>query len=81
MGAGGKVAIADKSAPTKSVGTDEVPYSLLDLQDIQPAEFEQVWWPHIEARLDAGTEIRIAFADGVRMVIRKSHRLRFWRKA
>jgi hypothetical protein len=81
MGAGGKVAIADKSAPTKSVGTDEVPYSLLDLQDIQPAEFEQVWWPNIEARLDAGTEIRIAFADGVRMVLRKSHRLRFWRKA
>ncbi|WP_213947994.1 phosphoglycerate mutase [Luteibacter sp. dw_328] len=75
MGARGKRAIAAEAAPT------EVPYSLLDLQDIQPAEFEQVWWPNIEARLDAGTEIRIAFADGVRMVIRKSHRLRFWRKA
>jgi hypothetical protein len=71
----GKLAIADKSAPT------EVPYSLLDLQDVQPAEFEQVWWPAIEARLDTGTEIRLAFADGQRMVLRKSHRLRFWRKA
>ena len=72
MGARRKVAIAAEAAPT---------YSLLDLQDIQPAEFEQVWWPAIEARLEAGTEIRLAFADGVRMVIRKSHRLRFWRKA
>jgi hypothetical protein len=59
----------------------DIPYSLLDLQDVQPAEFEQVWWPAIEARLEAGTEIRLAFADGQRMVIRKSHRLRFWRKA
>jgi hypothetical protein len=71
--------IADKSAPTKA--GDEISYTLLDLQDIQPAEFEQVWWPAIEARLDTGTEIRLAFADGLRMVFRKSHRLRFWRKA
>jgi hypothetical protein len=79
MGARGNLAIADKSAPTKAC--DDIPYSLIDLQDVQPAEFEQVWWPAIEARLDAGTEIRLAFADGVRMVLRKSHRLRFWRKA
>jgi hypothetical protein len=78
-GARGNRAIADKSAPTKA--GNEAPYSLLDLQDTQPAEFEQVWWPDIEARLEAGTEIRLAFADGVRMVLRKSHRLRFWRKA
>jgi hypothetical protein len=64
-----------RAAPT------EVPFSLLDLQDVQPAEFEQVWWPAIEAGLEAGTEIRLAFADGQRVVIRKSHRLRFWRKA
>jgi hypothetical protein len=75
MGDRGKRAIAAEAAPT------EFHYTLLDLQDIQPAEFEQVWWPAIEARLDAGTEIRLAFADGVRMVLRKSHRLRFWRKA
>ncbi|PTR32984.1 hypothetical protein C8J98_104195 [Luteibacter sp. OK325] len=74
-GVRGKVAIAAKAAPT------EVAYSLLDLQDIQPAEFEQVWWPAIETRLEAGTDIRLAFADGQRMVVRKSHRLRFWRKA
>jgi hypothetical protein len=79
-GAHGKRAIADKSAPTKN-REDEVPYSLLDLQDVQPAEFEQVWWPAIEARLEAGSDLRLAFADGVRMVIRKRHRLRFWRKA
>ena len=78
-GGRGKVAIADKSAPTKNEG--EAPYSLLDLQDVQPAEFEQVWWPAIEARLDTGAEIRLAFADGQRTVVRKSHRLRFWRKA
>jgi hypothetical protein len=78
-GARGNRAIADKSAPTKA--SNEAPYSLLDLQDTQPAEFDQVWWPAIEARLDAGTEIRLAFADGVRMVLRRSHRLRFWRKA
>jgi len=74
-GARGKVLIAAEAAPT------EIAYSLLDLQDVQPAEFDQVWWPAIEARLEAGTEIRLAFADGQRMVIRKSHRLRFWRKA
>lgn len=56
-------------------------YSLLDLQDIQPSAFERDWWPAIEAHLTAGTEIRLAFADGVRMVLRKRHRLRFWRKA
>ncbi|MET0935463.1 MAG: phosphoglycerate mutase [Luteibacter sp.] len=60
---------------------DVAPYVLLDLQDVQPHDFEQAWWPAIEARLTAGAEIRLAFADGVRMVLRKSHRLRFWRKA
>ncbi|MDQ0010417.1 hypothetical protein J2T07_002607 [Luteibacter jiangsuensis] len=71
-GARGNPAIAAEAAPT---------YSLLDLQDIQPTDFERDWWPAIEAHLTAGTEIRLAFADGVRMVLRKSHRLRFWRKA
>jgi hypothetical protein len=54
---------------------------LLDLQDVQPTSFEREWWPAIEARLLAGSEIRLAFADGTRMVLRKRHRLRFWRKA
>jgi len=71
-GARGNPAIAAEAAPT---------YSLLDLQDIQPTIFERDWWPAIEAHLTAGTEIRLAFADGVRMVLRKRHRLRFWRKA
>jgi len=56
------------------------PYTLLDLQDTQPTDFESSWWPAIEARLTAGTELRLSFADGSRTVIRKSHRLRFWRK-
>jgi hypothetical protein len=72
MGARGNLAIAAEAAPT---------YSLLDLQDVQPSAFEREWWPTIEARLTAGTEIRLAFADGVRMVLHKRHRLRFWRKA
>jgi hypothetical protein len=71
-GARDNPAIAAEAAPT---------YSLLDLQDIQPTIFERDWWPAIEAHLAAGTEIRLAFADGVRMVLRKRHRLRFWRKA
>jgi hypothetical protein len=61
--------------------TDTVPYTLLDLQDVQPHDFEQTWWPAVEARLARGTEIRFAFADGTRIVVRKSHRMRFWRKA
>jgi hypothetical protein len=71
-GARGNPAIAAEAAPT---------YSLLDLQDIQPSAFERDWWPAIEARLTAGSEVRLAFADGVRMVLHKRHRLRFWRKA
>ncbi|NID06864.1 phosphoglycerate mutase [Luteibacter jiangsuensis] len=54
---------------------------LLDLQDVQPSDFASDWWPFIEARLLAGTEIRLAFADGTRTVLHKRHRLRFWRKA
>lgn len=64
--------IAAEAAPT--VG-------LLDLQDVQPPGFAREWWPLIEARLLAGTEIRLAFADGTRTVLHKRHRLRFWRKA
>ncbi|KAF1006908.1 MAG: hypothetical protein GAK28_02228 [Luteibacter sp.] len=55
--------------------------SLLDLQDIQPTAFERDWWPMLQSHLDAGTELRLSFADGRRMVLRKRHRLRFWRKA
>lgn len=57
------------------------PYSLLDLQDVQPSDFERTWWPAIEARLSEGTEIRLAFADGNRVTLHKRHRFRFWRKA
>jgi len=57
------------------------PFALLDLQDIQPKIFEREWWPAIEARLLAGTEVRLAFADGTRTILHKRHRLRFWRKA
>ncbi|MGF6712302.1 hypothetical protein QFZ41_003266 [Luteibacter sp. W1I16] len=71
-GARDNPAIAAEAAPA---------YSLLDLQDIQPSAFERDWWSAIEAHLTAGTEIRLAFADGVRTVLRKRHRLRFWRKA
>ena len=55
--------------------------SLLDLQDIQPTTFEHDWWPLLQSRIDAGSELRLSFADGRRMVLRKLHRLRFWRKA
>ncbi|KAG9587579.1 hypothetical protein KCV01_g12984, partial [Aureobasidium melanogenum] len=55
--------------------------SLLDLQDIQPTAFEHDWWPLLQSRIDAGSELRLSFADGRRMVLRKLHRLRFWRKA
>lgn len=66
----------------ESFGTsDAAAFTLLDLQDVQPHEFEQSWWAAIEARLAAGTEIRLAFADGSRIVLRNMHRLRFWRKA
>ncbi|MGE7136262.1 phosphoglycerate mutase [Luteibacter sp. NPDC031894] len=69
----------------RSTGSDvplaSDPVGLLDLQDVQPADFGRDWWPAIEARLLAGSEIRLAFADGIRMVLRKRHRLRFWRKA
>lgn len=54
---------------------------LLDLQDVQPTSFADDWWPAIEARLAEGTELHLAFADGVRMALHKRHRLRFWRKA
>jgi len=54
---------------------------LLDLQDIQPDAFERTWWPAIEARLLAGADIRLAFADGQRVSLHRRHRLRFWRKA
>jgi hypothetical protein len=54
---------------------------LLDLQDVQPNEFARTWWPFLQARLEAGSELRLAFADGRRHVVRKAHRLRFWRKA
>jgi hypothetical protein len=54
---------------------------LLDLQDVQPSAFDREWWPAIEARLLAGSEIRLAFADGTRTMLHKRHRLRFWRKA
>ncbi|WP_448100863.1 phosphoglycerate mutase [Luteibacter jiangsuensis] len=56
-------------------------FALLDLQDVQPSGFARDWWPLIETRLLAGTEIRLAFADGTRAVLHKRHRLRFWRKA
>ena len=72
MRASANLAIAAEAAPT---------YSLLDLQDVQPSAFERDWWPAIEAQLNAGADVRLAFADGVRMVLRKHHRLRFWRKA
>ncbi|NID14059.1 phosphoglycerate mutase [Luteibacter yeojuensis] len=72
MGARGNLAIAAEAAPT---------FGLLDLQDVQPSVFAREWWPAIEARLLAGTEVRLAFADGTRTVLRKRHRLRFWRKA
>ena len=72
MGASANLAIAAEAAPT---------YSLLDLQDVQPSAFERDWWPAIEAQLNGGADVRLAFADGVRMVLRKHHRLRFWRKA
>ena len=58
-----------------------VAVGLLDLQDVQPSDFASDWWPLIEARLLAGAEIRLAFADGSRTVLHKRHRLRFWRKA
>jgi len=54
---------------------------LLDLQDVQPSEFARDWWPFLEGRLESGSELRLAFADGRRVVLRKTHRLRFWRKA
>lgn len=54
---------------------------LLDLQDTQPTDFDQTWWPYLQSRLESGTELRLAFADGTRTVLRKAHRLRFWRKA
>jgi len=57
------------------------PYTLLDLQDTQPHDFDQTWWPALETHLTEGTELRLAFADGLRMVLKKNHRLRFWRKA
>lgn len=78
-GARGKAVIAAEAAPAKQ--REDHPYTLLDLQDIQPHEFERDWWPALEARLTEGTEVRLAFADGVRAVLKKSHRLRFWRKA
>ena len=55
--------------------------SLLDLQDVQPTAFERDWWPWLQSRIEAGVELRLSFADGRRMVLRKLHRLRFWRKA
>jgi hypothetical protein len=57
------------------------PVGLLDLQDVRPADFGRDWWPAIEARLAAGTQVRLAFADGTRTLLHKRHRLRFWRKA
>lgn len=74
------VDVQARSTFTPPTGDDE-PCALLDLQDVQPSAFERDWWPVIETRLTTGTEIRLAFADGVRVVLRKSHRLRFWRKA
>ncbi|MET0254273.1 MAG: phosphoglycerate mutase [Luteibacter sp.] len=68
-----------KETPARQGGAGS--YTLLDLQDIQPHEFERDWWPALEARLADGAELRLAFADGVRIVLKKSHRLRFWRKA
>ncbi|MDR6935102.1 phosphoglycerate mutase [Luteibacter sp. 3190] len=64
----------DAAADSPAIG-------LLDLQDVQPGEFAQAWWPALETRLAQGADLRLAFADGVRMVLRKHHRLRFWRKA
>lgn len=54
---------------------------LLDLQDVQPTDFDRTWWPFLEAHLASGTELRLSFADGRRTVLHKRHRLRFWRKA
>jgi hypothetical protein len=78
-GSRGKVGIAVEPAPARQ--GEVLAYTLLDLQDIQPHEFERDWWPALEARLAEGAELRFAFADGVRTVLKKSHRLRFWRKA
>jgi hypothetical protein len=62
-------------------GGQGVSIDLLDLQDVQPVAFGRDWWPAIEARLASGAEVRLAFADGVRVALHKRHRLRFWRKA
>ncbi|QWT21004.1 hypothetical protein KPL74_03085 [Bacillus sp. NP157] len=64
-------------SPTNTPST----VTLLDLQDIQPGDFAQTWWPFLEARLEAGSELCLSFADGRRTVVHKRHRLRFWRKA
>lgn len=56
-------------------------FGLLDLQDVQPSGFERDSWPMIEACIDAGVEVRLAFADGLRTKLHRRHRLRFWRKA
>lgn len=54
---------------------------LLDLQDIQASAFADAWWPSLEGHLLAGNDLHLAFADGVRVVLRRRHRLRVWRKA
>ncbi|MDF4003076.1 phosphoglycerate mutase [Luteibacter sahnii] len=61
------------------VGDEPVAFTLLDLQDVQPSLFDRSWWPLLRERLDAGHELRLSFADGHRVVLRKRHRLRFWR--
>ncbi|UPG84585.1 phosphoglycerate mutase [Luteibacter aegosomatis] len=69
-----------RGVPTDGVGAADVPFTLLDLQDVQPTAFDRDWWPWLRGRLESGDELRLSFADGRRMVLRKRHRLRFWRK-
>lgn len=76
----GHKADVDVQARSAFVGSDASPYTLLDLQDVQADDFARSWWPAIQARLEDGAELRLAFADGTRTVLRKHHRLRFWRK-
>jgi hypothetical protein len=76
------VGAASAAKGARDIAAEAVPtIGLLDLQDAQPSSFDRDWWPLIEARLLAGTEIRLAFADGTRTLLHKRHRLRFWRKA